>query len=396
MTSPFSRSERLLESETFLRNAWGLLIAAVLLGLWLAWFFRAQVAVYAVSVTADLEVDRAAHPVESQYTGRVVASVLALDREVQSGEVLVELDAVQQKQQLSEGHTRLLALHPQISSLEDQVRAEQKASEQEQRTAKAALEEAQARFREAEAAAGLAKSVAERLQQMYNNGLLSKMDGERAQADAQQRRAAADGLRFAVSKLERQQLTNKEDRQARLQGLESELNRLRGLEEITGAEIHRLEDDVERRLIRSPLSGRLGEIANVRVGSVVREGEKLAAVVPLGKLHIVANFDPPDAVGRIQPGQYARLRLEGFPWTQFGSVPATVASVASEIRDGRIRVELAVNPMSAPRIPLQHGLPGTVEVQVEQTSPASLVLRMVGRALAKPNTAASAGNGSQP
>jgi multidrug resistance efflux pump len=395
MTSPFSRSDRLLESETFLRSAWGLLIAAVLLGLWLAWFFKAQVAVYAVSVTADLEVDRAAHPVESQYTGRVVASMLELDREVQSGEVLVELDAVQQKQQLSEGHTRLIALHPQISSLEDQVRAEQKASEQEQRTAKAALEEAQARLREAESAAGLAKSVAERLQQMYNNGLLSKMDWERAEADAQQRRAAADGLRFAVSKLERQQLTNKEDRQARLQGLESELNRLRGLEKTTGAEINRLEDDVERRLIRSPLSGRLGEIANVRVGSVVREGEKLAAVVPPGKLRIVANFDPPDAVGRIQPGQYARLRLEGFPWTQFGSVPATVASVASEIRDGRIRVELAVNPISTPRIPLQHGLPGTVEVQVEQTSPASLVLRMVGRALARPNTAAS-GNGSHP
>jgi multidrug efflux pump subunit AcrA (membrane-fusion protein) len=119
-------------------------------------------------------------------------------------------------------------------------------------------------------------------------------------------------------------------------------------------------------------------------------------VVPAGKLRIVANFDPPDAVGRIQPGQSARLRLEAFPWTQFGSVPAIVANVASEIRDGRIRVELAVNPTSAPRIPLQHGLPGTVEVEVERTSPASLVLRMVGRALARSNATASTGNESRP
>jgi membrane fusion protein (multidrug efflux system) len=210
------------------------------------------------------------------------------------------------------------------------------------------------------------------------------------QANPQQRRAAADSLRFAVSKLERQQLTDQEDRKARREGLVSEVNRLRGLEKTTAAEIKRLESDVDRRLIRAPISGRLGEVANLRVGSVVREGEKLAAVVPAGKLRIVANFEPPDALGRIHPGQYARLRLEGFPWTQFGSVPATVTGVASEVRDGRIRVELAVNPNSTPRIHLQHGLPGTVEVQVERISPASLVLRTAGRLLARPDTVASA------
>src|SRR5580658_4466908 len=72
MPSPFFRSERFLESETLKRGAWGLLIAAVPPGLWVAWFFRARVAVYAVSETADLEVDRAAHPVESQYSSRLV------------------------------------------------------------------------------------------------------------------------------------------------------------------------------------------------------------------------------------------------------------------------------------------------------------------------------------
>ena len=169
-----------------------------------------------------------------------------------------------------------------------------------------------------------------------------------------------------------------------------------GLAAITDATIKRLEDEVDRRLIRAPVSGRLGEVASVRVGSVVREGEKLAAIVPTGTLRIVATFQPPDALGRIQPGQSAQLRLEGFPWTQFGSVPATVTGVASEVRDGRIRVELAVNPHSTPRIHLQHGLPGTVEVQVEQVSPASLVLRMVGRLGAKPNPITSAESGAQP
>lgn len=396
MTNPFFRSERLLEAESFRRGAWGLLIAVILLGLWLTWFFRTRVTVYAVSETADVEVDRAAHPVESQYAGRVVGSTLALDRKVESGEVLVELDADVQKLELSEERTRFAALRPQINSIEDQIAAEQKASEQEQRTSAVALEEARAHFREADTAAGFAEQEAERLKQMYSAGVLSKVDWDRAQASAQQRRAAADSLGFAVSKIERQQLTDQEDRQAHLQGLISELNRLRGLAETTDAEIKRLEDDVDRRLIRAPISGRLGEVANVRVGSVVREGEKLAAIVPEGTLRIVANFQPPDALGRIQPGQYARLRLEGFPWTQFGSVPATVTGVGSEVREGRIRVELAVNPHPVSRIHLQHGLPGTVEVQVERISPASLVLRTVGRLLARPNSMSPAGAGALP
>jgi multidrug resistance efflux pump len=386
MPSPFFRSEHFLESDNFHRGTWGLLIAIVLLALWLAWFFRARVAVYAVSDMAAVEVDRAAHPVESQYTGRVVASTLALDREVESGEVLVELDADIQKLKLSEERTRLTGLRPQISSLEDQIAADQKASQQERQMASVAVDEARAHFREADAAAQLAEAEAQRLTELYKSGVLAKADWERGQANAQQRGAAAESLGFGVSKLERQELTDQEDRQVHLQGLMSELNRLRAMSATTGAEIKRLEDEVERRMIRAPVSGRLGEVANVRVGSVVREGEKLAAVVPAGTLRIVADFLPPDALGRIEPGQYARLRLEGFPWTEFGSVPATVTGVGSEVRDGRIRVELAVNPVSVPRIRLQHGLPGTVEVQVERISPASLVLRMVGRSLSKPTT----------
>jgi hypothetical protein len=67
-----------------------------------------------------------------------------------------------------------------------------------------------------------------------------------------------------------------------------------------------------------------------------------------------------------------------------------VRRVASEVRDGRVRVELGVAPDAASRIPLQHGLPGTVEVQVERLAPATLVLRAAGKLLARP-VAASRG-----
>jgi membrane fusion protein (multidrug efflux system) len=187
-----------------------------------------------------------------------------------------------------------------------------------------------------------------------------------------------------VVRLEGEQHTRTNERRAHIEQMTSELSKLRGDRATAGVTLQRLEEEVDRRYIRAPIDGRLGEVAPLRIGAVVHEGDKLAAVIPAGKLRVVANFDPPAALGRIRPGQHARLRLEGFPWAQYGSVTATITNVASEIRDGSIRVEMALDPNSSSRIPLQHGLPGSVEVEIETLSPANLVLRTAGSLLAGP------------
>jgi membrane fusion protein (multidrug efflux system) len=55
--------------------------------------------------------------------------------------------------------------------------------------------------------------------------------------------------------------------------------------------------------------------------------------------------------------------------------------VAHERRDGQIRVELGLASDLAFPIPLQHGMPGTVEVEVERVAPATLLLRSIGKRL---------------
>ena len=147
----------------------------------------------------------------------------------------------------------------------------------------------------------------------------------------------------------------------------------------SAATIERLEHEIERRHIRAPTAGQLGEAAVLQIGAVVREGDVLGAVLPPGALRVVASFPPPVALGRLHAGQSAQLRLEGFPWTQYGSLAATVTGVAYEVRDGQIRVALALAPDIAFPIPLQHGILGTVEV--ERVAPATLVLRSIGKRL---------------
>ncbi len=382
MASTFFRSVRSLEADNSQRSYLGLALAASLLTAWILWFFLAHVSVYAVTDKADLEVDRAAHPVESIVIGRVVAIHMVLDQEVKAGDVLVELDSGTQQFQLTEEKTQRAGANPQIRSREEQIASEEQALVQDEQASKDALEEARAHYSEAEAAAQFAKAEAERVRKMYSAGVIAELDLNRSVADSLQRRAAADSLHYAVVRLEGEQRARSNERMAHIEQLTGELDKLRGDNATAGVTIQRLEEEVGRRSIRAPIDGRLGEVAPLRVGAVVHEGEKLAAVIPTGKLRAVANFDPPVALGRVRPGQHARLRLEGYPWAEYGSVGTIVTNVASEIRDGSIRVEMALDSRSDSRIPLQHGLPGSVEVEIEILSPANLVLRKAGSWLA--------------
>jgi multidrug resistance efflux pump len=380
----FSTTLRTLDADGFRGTTLGVLLVVGLLGAWAAWFIGAQVGLYAVSETARLEMRQAAHPVEAPVAGRVVASHLILGREVQGDDVLVELDASTQHLQREEEQARVRALTPQLAALHMAIAAEEQALREAQQAARVALKESWARHREAEVAARTAAEEAELFARLHARNLPSQLDLLRAKAEAQKRRAAVDTLRLAVSRLESDHRTQESDRQARLEGLRRDVTRLAGDMTTAAATVERLAHEIERRRIRAPMAGRLGEVAKLRIGSVVREEDRLAAVVPRGDLQVVADFLPPSALGRIRPGQPARLRLEGFPWAQYGSLAATVSRVASEVRDGRVRVELTVDPDGASPIPLQHGLPGTVEVQVERVAPVTLVLRAAGKLLARP------------
>jgi membrane fusion protein (multidrug efflux system) len=358
-----------------------MVLAAALLGGWVAWFVLARVAVYEVTQSARLEVDHAPHPVATPLAGRVAVSHLVVGQEVQAGEVLVELDADDQRLQRAEQRVRLAALSAQLAARHQEVAAEEAARQGERQAARGALDEARARHHEASVALQAAEAEAEIYTRLQSRGLAPQLDFLRAQAKVQAHRATADTLRLAVAHLEGEQQTRERDRLARLERLKREVVQLDGDMATATATLERLEHDIEQRRIRAPIAGRLGEVAALQIGAVVRPGDTLGTILPPSALKVVAYFPPPAALGRLQPQQPAHVRLVGFPWTQYGSLAATVASVAHEVRDGQIRVELSLTPDPMAAIPLQHGLPGTVEVEVERVAPVTLVLRAMGKRL---------------
>ncbi|MGH9662493.1 MAG: HlyD family secretion protein [Bryobacteraceae bacterium] len=390
MSTAFTRTLRSLRVDRFRFSVLGIFLAACFLGAWTAWALYAQVTLYEVTEKARLEVDDAISPIQAPILGRVVTTNLAMGREVKTGDILVEIDAAPQQLQIQEERTRLVGLTSDAQALRSQVLAEEQARAQESHASKVAMEEARAKGREAEAPARYAEDDAKRVEKLRDDGLIAEREFLRSRAEAQKTRAAADGTSITVEKLDQEQRTRERDRTARIQRLEGEITKITGQLSTIRATIGRLDYEIERRRIRAPMDGRLGEAAILRVGAVVQEGEKLGAIVPAGRLLLVAQFPPPAALGRVQNGQRARARLHGFPWTQYGSLTATVTRVAGEVRDGTVRVELAVDPEQKSSIPMQHGLPGAVEVEVESVTPAVLVMRAAGRWLASPRSAFAA------
>jgi membrane fusion protein (multidrug efflux system) len=246
----------------------------------------------------------------------------------------------------------------------------------------AAIEVARERQQGAAAEAGFSRVEAESAARLAEAQAAAGLDVKRLEAERRGRESTAASLALDLERLERERRTRSGQARVREVKLLREAAALDGDIATADGTIRRLEQEIERRRLRAPVAGRLGQILPVRRGTRLREGERIAVVVPDGGgLRAIAEFPVAQAAGRIRAGQPARARLDGFPSTAWGSLPARVVSVGSEPRGGWLRVELTVTPDPTSRIPLQHGLPGQVEVEVERVSPLGVLARLAGRAL---------------
>jgi len=380
LPTTFSRTTRSLahDSAKYALITW--LIGGLLLSLWLFWFFFFRITVYEISTKARLEVNPSAHPITALIASKIISVSLLLGQDVQADQVLVELDSTNEQLRLQEEESRLSALPPQIASLEKQMTDLEQAKSKDHQAALAAIDSAKSRQQEANSAVAFAKNNARSLTGLSE--AIPKIEILRVAAEAEKLSSARDALTSEIHRSEMAAETRSHQELADIENLRREAAKLRGEFETTHRTINRLKQNIEQHLIRAPASGQIGDIAALQVGTYVAVGDKLGTVVPRSELRIVAYFPPASVLGRIHPGQSSRMRLEGFPWAQFGTIQAKVSRVGTEIRDNQVRVEFKPELSEDSPIRLQHGLPGSIEVSIEHISPAVLVLRNTGQLLA--------------
>jgi multidrug resistance efflux pump len=373
LPTAFAKTLHQIERDRPLGSSVRFASGSLLLAALAYWAICIPVVVYETTADARIEIGSAASPLQSPMTGRIVSSNLFIGKIVKAGEPLVQLDAVSEELQAQVEQTRFASIAPEIRSLEAQIVAEDSAGVTEQKATEAAIDEARLRVRDAEL-------ERRRLESMKREGLTSDRELQQAIVAFDRAQTAVETARSALTRLEREQQTRNQQRAVRIASIRTEIAKLETGRQNAGATLRRATYDIERRVIRAPIDGVIGETRILRPGSVLMEGASVASIMPDdSQLRVVANFPPKSAYGRLQQGAPAKLRLKGFPWTEFGAVQAKVVNIAAEDREGQTRVELAIIPDAKTRVPLKHGMPGELEVEVEGITPFRLVLRTAGQ-----------------
>ncbi|MDB6088281.1 MAG: hypothetical protein JWN85_1065 [Gammaproteobacteria bacterium] len=379
MSTPFSRTFRAMEAESARAPllALGLVSAFMLAGL--AWLCFARVSLYETSRAAHLEAGASSNVIQAPVAGEVTASHLQLGRAVRQGDTLVVLDSSAASLQLDVERARHEARVREISAVEAEIGAQERTLDSERLTKRATIDEARTQADAARPLSRFAETEIERLEQMREKALISQVDYLRRRSEAERDRLNERTALQAVARVGAEMSTRQSDRLSTIEQLHHQLKTLEGECATSAAQISQLAFEVQRRTIRSPIDGVVGDLTVLRPGAYVSDGAVLATIVPAGEVQAIAEFPAGRAVGRIRAGQHARLRLEGLPWGQYGSVVATVTRVATEGRQGVARVELDVTRQSPIAARLEHGLSASVDVEVEQVRPAQLLVRALGQ-----------------
>jgi multidrug resistance efflux pump len=383
MASPFSSTLRSLESEDI--GGKGLLILSVLVVVTACaiWMAVGTVSVYSVSDKGRVEVDQTAHPVEPAVTGIIAKNFLTLGTEVHAGDELIVLDSTSERIRLQQEKARLTMNEQLLLAVAKELEAERHGTKLQAASAGASQQAARARSESAKALADVAQKQNASIKSLRDNELVTLGDALRSSGELTAQQAAAEQARIDITRLILDQKTTSVDRAIRAFRLEREEATLAGAVAISKTAIQELEFEIGRRTLRAVIDGVVADVNPAPPGTAVVSGQKLASVVPPGKHRIVASYSPADAIGRVRPGQTAVVRLDGFPWAQYGTHHAAVVRVASEPRDNTVRVELLVDRPN-PKLPVTHGLTGRVEVEVEKVSPWTMLLRSLGALISTP------------
>lgn len=378
----FSLSTSALRAEDRRTWTWIAAVAGALFAVWLVWLVLARVPLYVATGDARVEVRQAGHAVHvpgtAPDTARVTRVFVTLGQRVRAGELIVQLDDTVERLQRDELAARVTSQRVAIAALVRQGASLEAALRDDAGTAVAKRREAEEALRAAEAAAKLAEEEVRRIEALHRAQLVSESALAAARATAAQHRAAAQGASLAVGRASTEGRASDAEQRAALESLRAEEAELRGQMEEAGVAVRRLSEVIDRRAIKAPVSGIVGDLARITPGMAVPGGTRIAVIVPGGTLHIVAQFPPHVAGGRVEAGQRARFRLQPFAWSDAEVLRAHVTRVATEPAGGAIRVELAAAPGVASRW-LQHGVTGTAEIETERLSPLQLILRTAGK-----------------
>lgn len=99
------------------------------------------------------------------------------------------------------------------------------------------------------------------------------------------------------------------------------------------SEAQRLREEQTQYTLRAPAAGVLVGFNGWSAGGFVAAGQSLGAVSPEDTLQVETYVSPRD-IGLVRVGQAARLQIDAYPYTQWGTLDGTVTAISGDLVGG--------------------------------------------------------------
>lgn len=292
----------------------------------------------------------------ARITGYVVSVEVADNQEVRCGDILFRIDDREYRARLAQADANVAAARARLADVIAQARLQ-----------RSFIGQAEAQRLVAVAELDFATKTVERRRRLVQSRAVSQALFD--ESDAAQSRAAA-GLNAASAALNAQR--------AKMTVIDAA--REAAIAAIAQAEAARdlARIDLDSTIVRAPIAGIVGN-RQVRVGRLVAAGVPLLDIVPVDDIWLVANFKETQ-LERIQPGQSARITVDGYPdqviegvidssspasGSAFSLLPADNATgnFVRVVQRVPVKIKFARNPLRGRLVP---GLSARVKVEVDR------------------------------
>jgi HlyD family secretion protein len=257
-------------------------------------------------VVSNLDVD-----IKCKASGAIIKLPYDVSDAVKQGDLLLELDPVDQGRILKQAEVSLSSSKARLAISQQNLAIAEKTLETDTRRAQANLEGAQA-------SADDAKSKAARMKELLASKLASQEDADTAQTAAVQAAGALENARVKMSELETQKDALELSRQ--------DVKLAEAQVEADNITYSQAQDRLADTKVVAPMDG-VVTARNVQIGQIIASavsnvggGTTVLTLSDLSHVFVIAAVDESD-IGRVEVGQRVEITADAFPGKKFeGSV----------------------------------------------------------------------------
>ncbi len=255
-----------------------------------------------VVARGELQAFGAERPIKALSSAIVSSIVVSEGEDVNKGQLLLKFDSEVNDQR-------------KISLINEQIFESRRKHEQE-KAFEAKVRSLESKLNSLEITYDLQKRIVERLSPLVEQGAISLVDYLKQRNRLQELLGEIAQTKANLSEVDAQTSTVRNSIQREIYMLDRKI-----------AEAYKASEHEE---LRSPVQGRVFDLVPASPGYIASSGETLMKIVPHGALEakvFITNVD----IGFVKPQMPAQIRVDAYPFTQFGHISGKLKSIGEEV-----------------------------------------------------------------